>query len=419
METPDTINAASPANPAETESIATEKQTLAAIEFQNDAPAHIQDIRDAVYRLLKYAVSDANRDVDTEIINKTVPILQKNPQQLMVEDEKTLWIVYNQLSRLVTPATNESLWLKEQIEQDDRAQAEGNSGDYSFTAKAYKKIYASIQLIGATCCLIFFLLQGYTVALSDSLEQVTAYYVELTKVEEQILATKQAKPDIELCTSPLNQLNKQRDQLLFKIDGHYQVIEKLSRFFWGYLYSTKTLGYYQKRSPACLDKETTIIPYRNALEPDEQDEQHARAERVAFFEGAKSMLRICNYLMLPFILGTLGSVAYVIRSILDSFAQASLTIGSNRSGSIRVYLGGVLGLISGVIIVPDIKEIRQVNYTPLVWAFLMGYSVEFAFTFFDALIARGRNALQAIKAPAPPTKEANPEIKPPKNPGST
>ena len=126
-------------------------------------------------------------------------------------------------------------------------------------------------------------------------------------------------------------------------------------------------------------------------------EQQARAERATFFEGAKSTLRLCNYLVLPLILGTLGSVAYVIRSILDSFSKASLTFGSNRRGSMRVYLGALLGLISGVIIAPDIKEIQAISYSPLLWAFLMGYSVEFAFTFFDALIARGRSALQIVK----------------------
>lgn len=415
METTNSTNPVPAPNFAQTDGIDTKVQVSNAYP-ESEALPLIKDVKEAVYRLLKYAISDADINVNEEIINKAVPILQKNSSQFTIDDETTLWTIYNQLSILVAPATNESLWLKEQMEFDDRAQAEGTTGDYSFTTKAYKKIYASIQMIGATCCLIFFLLQGYTVALSDSLEQVDRYYVELIKIEDQILATKQAKPDIGFCASPLNELSAQEDQLLFKIDTHYRVMQKLSRAFWGYLFSTETLSYYTNRAPRC-QAQAAQIPYANAgqsleLTPDAM-EQHARAERATFFEGAKSTLRICNYLMLPFILGTLGSVAYVIRSILDSFSQASLTIGSNRSGSIRVYLGGVLGLISGVIVVPDIKEIQQISYSPLVWAFLMGYSVEFAFTFFDALIARGRTALLAIKASPPPVapKEVMPEDK--------
>jgi hypothetical protein len=365
---------------------------------------HLQELKDAVYRLLKYAVSDANRNVDENIINRAAPILQKNVNQFSADDEKTLWYVYNKLSQLVTPATNESLWLKEQMELDDRAQAEGKSGDYSFVAKAYKKTYASFKWIGYLFSIIFFLLQSYTVILSDSLKQVEQYYVELSQVEAQMLAVKQASPDISPCTSPLKELNSQENQLLLRIDSHYRVMQKLSSAFWGYFYVSNTLDYYVNQSARCETEMLGRWLFDNT-------EQQARSERSTFFEGAKSTLRLCNYLVLPLILGTLGSVAYVIRSILDSFSQASLTFASHRRGGMRVYLGALLGLISGVIIAPDLKDMQQISYSPLLWAFLMGYSVEFAFTFFDSLIARGRNALQTIKVPTGASKETPPEDK--------
>ena len=49
-----------------------------------------QELRDAVYRLLKYAVSDANFDVDDNIIQNVVPVLQKDINKLTTEDEKHL-----------------------------------------------------------------------------------------------------------------------------------------------------------------------------------------------------------------------------------------------------------------------------------------------------------------------------------------
>lgn len=366
-----------------------------------------QELKEAVYRLLKYAVSDANRNVDDKIINDVVPVLQKEINKLTTEDEKTLWFNYNALSTLVFPATNESLWLKEHMENDDRARAEGDSAGYSFTAKAYKRTYASFKWLGYLFGIIFFLLQSYTVILFDSLKQVDQHYATLVKIDEQILAAKQTKTGILPCDSPLKELREEEDQLLLKIDAHYRVMQKLSSAFWGYFYASDTLDYYRNKTAQCQDPSMQTSYLSELLNI---KEQQARAERATFFEGAKSTLRLCNYLVLPLILGTLGSVAYVIRSILDSFSKASLTFGSNRRGSMRVYLGALLGLISGVIIAPDIKEIQAISYSPLLWAFLMGYSVEFAFTFFDALIARGRSALQIVKdqslaAPKEPTHE--------------
>jgi len=139
----------------------------------------------------------------------------------------------------------------------------------------------------------------------------------------------------------------------------------------------------------------------------DEKNQAAEAEISTFFEGAKSVLRICNYVALPFFMGILGSLAFVIRAILDSFSRASLTLGFRRRGIIRVFLGGLLGLISGIVIAPDIEEFKKISYSPLVWAFLMGYSVEFAFSIFDALIERGRRALDTVRDPVPPIKTSN------------
>lgn len=356
-----------------------------------------QELKDATYRLLKYAVSDANLDVDDQLINNVAPVLQKDVNELTTEDEKALWFGYNALSILVFPATNESLWLKEHMERDDRARAEGNAAEYSSTAKAYKKTYASFKWIGYIFGIIFFFLQTYTSMLADSVEQVNQYYAEISKIEEQILTSKQANPDTKSCDSPLRELNAQEEAIMLKIDSHYRAMQGLSSAFWGHFYTSNTLNYYLEKQPQCSN---LPIPYANVNQSPEffmAKELHARAERSTFFEGAKSALHLCNYLVLPLILGILGSVAYVIRSILDGFAKASLTFSSHRRGSMRVYLGALLGLISGVIVVPDLKEVQKISYSPLVWAFLMGYSVEFAFSFFDALISRGRNAMDALK----------------------
>ena len=118
------------------------------------------------------------------------------------------------------------------------------------------------------------------------------------------------------------------------------------------------------------------------------------ASMQAFHHGARSMLNILNYLVLPTLLGLLGSLAYVIRGMLDSFSRANLTLNSRRRWETRVSLGGLLGLIMGAVFVPDLAHFDEIKFSPMVWAFLVGYSVEFAFSVFDAVIERGRQAME-------------------------
>ena len=92
-------------------------------------------------------------------------------------------------------------------------------------------------------------------------------------------------------------------------------------------------------------------------------------------------------------LGLLGALAFVIRGILDSFSKSSFILGARRRWGMRVALGPLLGLISGIVIAPDIQDFKELSFSPLVWGFLMGYSVEFAFSLFDFLIQKGRSAV--------------------------
>jgi len=57
----------------------------------------------------------------------------------------------------------------------------------------------------------------------------------------------------------------------------------------------------------------------------------------------------------------------------------------------RVCLGGLLGVIGGIMFSLDETELETYSLSTVVVAFLMGYSVEFAFTLFDRLIERGKS----------------------------
>lgn len=392
-----------------------------------DSEIRIQETKEAVCRLLKYAVSDSEKMIDESVLIRAIPVIQKNPAEFNAHDEKELWIVYSQLADFVNPATNESLWLKEQIDRCDRDEVGGNLqlNAKNMTAQAYRRTYDRFKKVLIGFSILFFILQGYTYFLSDAISDISAYHEDFIKISEEIASIKNAQATYSAggkednCTSALRVLHIKRSIAINELDNTYQALRKLSWLGGGFLFANETLDFYKKNyitpcSDASLQTEQTASPTSAHQDPappgfEMSADKMAKsyAERNAFIEGAKSVLRICHYLLLPLVMGTLGSLAFVIRGILDSFSKSSLTLGANRRWDMRVYLGALLGLISGVVVDPTVEAAKPIDFSMLVWAFLMGYSVEFAFSLFDSLIEKGRRALGTLHEHQPHHKDEN------------
>ncbi|WP_221064417.1 hypothetical protein [Methylomagnum ishizawai] len=44
-------------------------------------------------------------------------------------------------------------------------------------------------------------------------------------------------------------------------------------------------------------------------------------------------------------------------------------------------MGELLGLIAGAVLTPDLDRIDELRFSPMLWAFLAGYGVEFTFRY--------------------------------------
>lgn len=361
-------------------------------ESRLDFESKKQETRMAVWRLLRYAVSDANKDLTKEkpgLIRKAIPVLQKPADQLDENDIAELLVTYNDLSQLVSPATNESLWLKEKLELNERDEILGNPRDTSVdnVKVKVKSGYTSYKVILWAFVLVFMLLQAYIYVISENLKGVVEQQAALASIDQQLDAAKKAvvgyEPDKNDAKYPFSDLLGKREVVWLKLNNSYCVIENIS-FGWGRLY---------------------IQGGGNAINcgsgTRKGDEKVEDAARASLFGGANAFLRASNYVLLPTLLGLLGALAYVIRGVLDSFSKSSFVLGAKRRWGMRVALGPLLGLISGIVVLPDIEDFKGISLSPLVWAFLMGYSVEFAFSLFDTLIDKGRNALGAMTPKAP------------------
>ena len=354
-----------------------------------DSPSvsQIKEIREAVFRLLRYAVSQANIKVENKFIESTTSVLRKKSSALTPEDEATLWKSYNDLSMLVHPATSESIWVAEQLEEERRSRAEGGDSRKKWPAAAEcqrqirRPSWALIVIVS-----VFILLQTYVIFLTDIMRDADQHKTAKDSVETQIAELRKARPnpinDDDLWTDPVFApfMEKQKS-LEFKIDATYYTLVNFS-WPWRWLYEGQGIKSAQQEAEA--DK---IVA--------------AQKERIALEQGARSVLQVLTFYLLPLVLGLLGAIAFIVRRLLTSLEANSYMLNSGRRLGMRLALGALLGVISGIIFAPDQLQLKAFNLTLVTSAFLMGYSVEFAFSVFDALIERGR---QAVKSDGVPDK---------------
>ncbi len=339
-----------------------------------------KELRENVLRMMRYAIAEAMIGVDSDFVGKIAPILSKGEQALADEDEKALWLAYQVLSKAIMPATDESLKLKEFIDREDWNHASGHEKQVSGLVRAYRDSYRTFKFLLWGIGLIFLVLQGYALFLMNILDGVEKQRADLAQINAQIASVRQASPSLEENKPPLDGLIYKRNWARSRMAADFNALRRIS-FPWGVLYR--------------FDPSGITLSEGQAMLPIQLD-----STLHAFHDGAKSVLNILNYLVLPTILGFLGSLAYVIRGILDSFSRSSITLGSRRSWETRVSLGGLLGLITGAVFAPSFEQFDEMRFSPMVWAFLMGYSVEFAFTVFDTAIERGRETLARTKGQA-------------------
>ncbi|MBI5503651.1 MAG: hypothetical protein HY899_02545 [Deltaproteobacteria bacterium] len=332
----------------------------------------VRETQTAVSRLLRYAVSQANIRIDDEYIDLIVPILQQPAAKLALGDVAKLWKGYNKLALLVYPATSESILVAEQIEEARRRprRAKDPDGRLRVATVCRRQLLGVIVLL-CTILLVFLGSQAYGIYLGDILHDAERHNVALESVSTQIRAMKEAKSDLTDETPPLKDLVDQRDSLDKRIIATYSTLVQASRP-WRGLYTL---------SEATASAADTAVgrQYR----------------RIALEQGARSVLRVWNFYVLPLVLGLLGAVAFITRRLLASLANNSYTPNTVSRYMMRLALGALLGVVGGIILAPDQPSLQGFSLSLVTLAFLMGYSVEFAFSAFDTLIERGRRAFQA------------------------
>lgn len=476
----------------------------------------LEETRANVWRLMSFAIADANKDIQAtrpDLIEKALPGLRKDIGTLTEAEIADLFMAYNELSRLVYPATVESLWLKQKIEKDERELVRGGFkprifildliGWYTWgyflidyfkwpffksmekpresSGNAVKINTGWLKFLLYSLGLLMLLLQSYNLALSYGLEAVEKQKLALDTVDKEIAAAETTllatHAESEEPPPPLRALLAKRDSIILTLNNDYCAMRKSSGVWkWQFpetgidcdtgQYRAATQGQEhaaqeigsatekqakattqlaaaieqqanatnhlgqasaEARQPlgeagaqvanaagqqlsAAREQAEAAKQYANAARHIQLErESQASATREAFFSGGVAAQRVLNYLLLPTLLGFLGALAFVIRDLLKNYSESSYVIGCRRTQSMRIALGPLLGLISGIIAYPSRTTFTEASFSPLVFGLLMGYSVEFAFSLFDTLITKAKSFLpEAIIQPKPPAAASAP-----------
>jgi hypothetical protein len=122
--------------------------------------------------------------------------------------------------------------------------------------------------------------------------------------------------------------------------------------------------------------------------------------------GTKFVLQILQTYVLPLLYGWVGSMAFVLRSLIVAVKNKTFRVEFNVEYRLRVYLGLLAGLVIGWFLSPksDSHQFGVADLTPAAVSFLAGYSVEILFSTMDRIVAGfvtafGGSTLQTPQTP--------------------
>jgi hypothetical protein len=113
--------------------------------------------------------------------------------------------------------------------------------------------------------------------------------------------------------------------------------------------------------------------------------ERARDQRVVELKHrADTVLGVLQRYAFPVLLGLLGALTYILRTLIVQIREFSYTSNFSSMSLVRVSLGMMAGLLGGMLIPQTDNVLKSVP--PLALPFLFGYAVEVVFTFLDRIV---------------------------------
>lgn len=276
------------------------------------------------------------------------------------------WTTYDEVVRAMSPVTPASLaasletsgrgggWIGKLLDQwlgpQNRTRAHASIAKYSW-----------ISLL-----VLFFLLavQVYWVIGSRLEAQSTQLIAQSEELSKQAGLLKKTDPTGEGIES--QQLEASGEQLNLELQIRVEALN-------GWNYVWKSLIPDSPDTPGGTGARKAI----------DTEESPFTALRKAKLEASLAKESIELYL-LPLLYGLLGACLYVLRTLAAEIRAKTFTL--DRGYGMRIYTGGLAGLIIAWFGIPKGPEDSLASLTPFALALLAGYSVELLFSFMDRLV---------------------------------
>lgn len=320
----------------------------------------MKKVRDDVARLLNHAVKQPNISIKPEFLQKTVPLLCRDVNDLNPVDHVELWNAYNHLSSLLSPVTSNSLEVDEEL----------NIGRYGVNGKSkwgnLKRDLWGLVIWMFIFVLAVFVTQGYSIMMSNNTDQLTTLISAYTKtIDEEGLANpdNNGDPNKQPLRSILDKKKTLKTQIVLSVQRQCVL--------------NKPAGCDQNEA-AKLKNDTVAETFQS------------RAD--AILQSGKAIELMLNSLVLPLLLGFLGAIAFLTRNTLNHLNDYTFIPSWGGRNIMRVLLGGLLGVIGPWLYASG--KVDEVGLGLSLFAFLLGYSVELAFTLFDKFIDYARDAIK-------------------------
>ena len=320
------------------------------------------------------------------------------------EMSQMFWAAYNRLSEAVKPVTPETLNAVTPVERqrpswmrflgtEESSLATRTSGRFLAVLVMLLLVTVPIQLYAWTLTNLQKDMDSANALLVTSADKFAARYGDLSKT----LAGKDNYTAQQ--SSATTQLMQAIPNLRFSaqaVQSKSETLRQWRTFSWGRWLPTTA-------SPA-----GPAVEWYNAAGDVLRTVGEAKNAVVREDTSATLVVGILLSFVMPILFGTIGALAYVIRTISSQITSYTFSATSPIRHWLRVALGALLGVVVGLF--TDLTQ--QLSLQPLAIAFLAGYGVEAVFSMFDGLIERFKTAPGAASAASLASQTTRPSLPP-------
>jgi hypothetical protein len=322
---------------------------------------------------------------------------------LSVKMEISFWHSYHQLMSAIKPVTLSS------IQQSNPSTLWEKKNP--ITAKRVKRVPAYYGICICIVILLTISFQTYYMIGIDVLKKTHQLFTERNILKAEISKFKVAKDVNKIeqhnkLVARYEKLDQEFDAnriLLFDWNSFWQLgksikpkFSKFDDYNYQYKYNLISKAIIDNNVALTKAKRNDVIKIQQKAGELSQSlneierERHLNESRNLFYRSRLAAVNVVNLLesyLLPLLFGCLGAFTLVLRSLHNAFIQGTFTLKMCLDFNLRILLGGVMGISSGMFFGENLV-IPEGQFSPMLIAFLIGYNVEILFSIMDNFAER-------------------------------